>query len=201
MALVAGCAVAANGRRFSMRSALVGAVLLLAAGSAILGMDALTSRASLDDFASSAANRVEIASSSLASAFQFWPWGTGWGTYELAYARFQPRDLAGVVNHAHQDYVELFFEGGVFFLVIAAATAFLVLQRAAVLVRSAIAHHRLSRDELLCAVAGFGLLGFLLHSLVDFSMRIPANAILAALLAGMYLRPLSRHDDSHDRPP
>ena len=35
-----------------------------------------------------------------------------------------------------------------------------------------------------------GLLGLLLHSLVEFNMHIPANAILGALLAGAYLRPL-----------
>jgi hypothetical protein len=41
------------------------------------------------------------------------------------------------------------------------------------------------------ALCGIGLLGFLLHALVDFPMRIPANAVFAAVLAGAYLRPLS----------
>ena len=39
-------------------------------------------------------------------------------------------------------------------------------------------------------IIGLGLLGFLLHSALDFTMRIPANAMLAALLAGAFLRPL-----------
>jgi hypothetical protein len=38
------------------------------------------------------------------------------------------------------------------------------------------------------ALCGLGLLGLLLHSLVEFNMHIPANAILGALLAGAYLR-------------
>ena len=49
----------------------------------------------------------------------------------------------------------------------------------------------LSREEMTAALCGLGLLGFLLHSLVEFNMHIPANAILAALLAGVYLRPLA----------
>lgn len=197
MALAAGCLVAVNGRRFSGRMALAGAAVLLAAGLALLGLDALMARTALDDFVSSAADRNAMASSSWTGAMTLWPWGAGWGTFDPVYARFQPHDMGGVVNHAHHDYVEMLLEGGIFFVLIAAAAAFLILQRAVLLVRAGFSQHRLSRDELLCAIAGLGLLGFLLHSLVEFSMRIPANAILAALLAGMYLRPL----DSGTAPP
>ena len=42
----------------------------------------------------------------------------------------------------------------------------------------------------LALMSGIGLLGFLLHAGVDFPMRVPANAILACLLAGAFLRPL-----------
>ena len=37
---------------------------------------------------------------------------------------------------------------------------------------------------------GIGLLAVLLHSWVDFNLRIPANAMLAAFLLGVLLRPL-----------
>jgi hypothetical protein len=50
------------------------------------------------------------------------------------------------------------------------------------------------------ALCGLGLLGLLAHSLVEFNLRIPANAILGALLAGVYLRPLRSAGVSHDRP-
>jgi hypothetical protein len=39
-------------------------------------------------------------------------------------------------------------------------------------------------------------LGFLAHSLVEFNMHIPANAILASLLAGVFLRPLADAGDA-----
>ena len=50
----------------------------------------------------------------------------------------------------------------------------------------------------LAALCGLGLLGFLLHSLVDFNMHIPANAIMASLLAGVFLRPLDSEEADHD---
>jgi hypothetical protein len=40
------------------------------------------------------------------------------------------------------------------------------------------------------------LLGLLLHSLVEFNMHIPANAILGAMLAGVYLRPFEKREAS-----
>jgi hypothetical protein len=43
---------------------------------------------------------------------------------------------------------------------------------------------------LLQASCGLGLLAVLLHSWVDFNLRIPANAMLAAFLLGAFLRPL-----------
>ncbi len=194
MALIAACLVAVNGRRFQWKTAAAGAALVLAGGIALVGLNTVVSRASIGDLSSSAEDRAILARSSLEAAREFWPWGSGWGTYEPIYRRFQPHDLANNVPHAHQDYIQLLLEGGIFFVLIAAAVAFLLLQRAALLIRSAMRNRRLSRDELLSAVAGCGLLGFLLHSLVDFSMRIPANAILAALVAGMYLRPLASED-------
>ena len=71
---------------------------------------------------------------------------------------------------------------------------------ARLLARRAVRNHRLSREELAAALCGLGLLGFLVHSFVDFNMHIPANAITAALLAGAYLRPLAADgaDDSAD---
>jgi hypothetical protein len=51
---------------------------------------------------------------------------------------------------------------------------------------------------MLGTLCGLGLLGFLLHSLVEFNMHIPANAIMAALLAGIYLRPLDSEESASD---
>jgi O-antigen ligase len=179
----------------------VGAAALLVGGAAALvGFDAVTSRLSGEQLASSANFRGELARTSLQGAMAFFPWGAGWGTYDSVYPRFQRGDVAGFANHAHEDYVELLFEGGIFSLLLAGVFAWLVVGRARRLVAFAREEGKLDRECMAAALCGLGLLGLLAHSLVEFNLRIPANAILGALLAGVYLRPHCGADVSHDRP-
>ena len=186
----------ARGWRFA---AAIVVTLVLAAG-ALIGFDNVTSRVTASQLAGSASFRNELALTSFHGALAFWPFGSGWGTYDLAYQRFQPAALAVYANHAHQDYVELLFEGGIFSVLLVAGFLWLAGQRAWLLVRMARRDRTLDREAMAATLCGLGLLGLLLHSLVEFNMRIPANAILAALLAGAYLRPLSLEPRVHDRP-
>jgi hypothetical protein len=186
----------ARGWRFA---AAISAVLVLAAAT-LIGFDNVTSRLSGSQLASSASFRGELAQTSLRGALAFWPWGSGWGTYDLAYQRFQPPSIAGYANHAHQDYVQMLFEGGFLFVLTAGGVVWLAARRAQLLVHMARRDRTLDREAMAATLCGLGLLGLLLHSLVEFNMRIPANAILGALLAGAYLRPLSLEARTHDRP-
>jgi hypothetical protein len=179
----------------------VGAAALLVGGAAALvGFDAVTSRVSGEQLASSANFRGELARTSLQGATAFWPWGAGWGSYDSVYPRFQPGSIAGFANHAHEDYVEMLFEGGIFFVLLAGVFAWLAVGRTRSLVAFAREEGKLDRECMAAALCGLGLLGLLAHSLVEFNLRIPANAILGALLAGAYLRPQCGADVSHDRP-
>jgi hypothetical protein len=176
------------------------AVLLVGGAAALVGFDAVTSRVSGEQLASSANFRGELARTSLQGAMAFWPWGAGWGTYDSVYPRFQPGSIAGFANHAHEDYVEMLFEGGIFFVLLAAVFAWLAAGRARRLIAIVREERKLDRECMAAAICGLGLLGLLAHSLVEFNLRIPANAILGALLAGAYLRPQCGADESHDRP-
>jgi hypothetical protein len=89
----------------------------------------------------------------------------------------------------------MLFEGGIFAALLMLAFAWLVIRRLVLLTREAWRNHRLRREEMAAAICGCGLLGFLLHSLVEFNMHIPANAITAAFLAGAFLRPLRRNGE------
>ena len=62
--------------------------------------------------------------------------------------------------------------------------------RAVLVAKVGFVERSLTQEQMACALCGLGLLGFLLHSLAEFNMHIPANAIVAAVLAGAYLRPL-----------
>ena len=177
----------ARGLRFAVPVTL----LLVLAAAALIGFDAVTSRISGAQLAGSASFRSALALASLDAAAAFWPWGSGWGTYDLAVQRFQPASMAFYPNHAHMDYVEMLLEGGIFFALLAAMFLWLAGRRARLLVKLALRDRKLDREAMAATLCGLGLLGFLLHSLVEFNMRIPANAILACLLAGVYLRPLS----------
>nr|WP_255428056.1 O-antigen ligase family protein [Ramlibacter cellulosilyticus] len=164
---------------------------------AMVGFDFALSRFRTEDLGASAEIRNLLARTTLEGALQFWPTGAGWGTYETVYPRFQPAEIVGVANYAHQDYAQLLFEGGIFAIVLMAAFAWLAGKRTVLLVRTA-RRRRLRREEMLCAICGLGLLGFLLHSFVEFNMHIPANAIMASLLAGIFLRPF---EDDPSRTP
>lgn len=182
------CLCAGGSQNWRMTLILLATVVVVAVS--LIGAGALLSRFDLGRMAADASFRGLLASSTLAGAGEFWPWGAGWGTYAAVYPRFQPVRIDGFADYAHQDYAQMLLEGGVFSVVLAAAFLWLAIGRAARLTRAALTKRGLQPDELAAAVCGVGLLGFLLHSLVEFNMHIPANAIVAAMLAGAFLRPL-----------
>lgn len=166
----------------------------LAAGVALVGFDVVVARFAVDRMVADAPFRTIQSATTLEGAWAFWPWGSGWGTYYEVYPRFQPASLVGTADHAHHDYAQMLFEGGLFAMLLMLAFTGLAIARAVELTRLAMRQRRLRREQMACAICGIGLLGFLLHSLVEFNMHIPANAIVAALLAGVYLRPLPSTD-------
>jgi hypothetical protein len=191
--LALGVALSSGGRSHGWRYTLALAVGVVAGAVALVGLGAVLSRFELGGMADSAAVRGLLASTTWDGAMAFWPWGAGWGTYTAVYPRFQPLGLGGMAYEAHHDYAQMLMEGGIFAVVLAAAFLWLAGSRAALLVKAAFRDSGLSQEKMAAALCGLGLLGFLLHSFVEFNMHIPANAIVAALLAGAFLRPLDRN--------
>ncbi|RUQ36517.1 MAG: hypothetical protein EKK71_08220 [Candidatus Competibacteraceae bacterium] len=127
---------------------------------------------------------------------EFFPLGSGPGTYQSVMRRFHPADLLGVtINHAHNDYLEWLLELGLAAaILLAIGLLFYVRQWGRVWKRGEWAQFRFVQ-----AGAGIALLLMLLHSLVDFNLRIPANAVFTAFLAAIFFhRPPS--DDERRRP-
>lgn len=131
--------------------------------------------------------RWQIYAASARAAWTFFPWGSGLGTFAGVFAPFQSPTLTHFVDFAHNDYLQLAVEGGLPFLLLAG----LALSLAVVSVRRLL---RRLRDDpgspwaALQASCALGLLAVLMHSLVDFNLRIPANAMVAAFFAGVLLR-------------
>ena len=193
-------AFGSRSRRRSWRTRVVLPAIAVVAGVVLVGADAMLARFDLEKLQGAIPFRAIQATTTLQGATELWPWGAGWGTYHDVYPRFQPANLVGTADYTHNDYLQMLFEAGIFGAVLAAACAYLLLKRAFELVRSARRHRKLNREEMTCALCGIGLLGFLLHSFAEFNMHIPANAIVASLLAGVYLRPLEPHEP-HGAPP
>lgn len=177
-----------RGVRLNWRAIAFAAVFCMAIFGVLLGFDFVSSRYIGSSLGDSASFRALLASSSLNGAWQFWPWGAGWGTYEAVYPRFQPPSVAGYAEYAHHDYIQMLFEGGIFAVVLLCIWFGLFFKRAFQLVQFALAKSVWDAESLLSVASGMALIGVMLHALVEFSLHIPANAILAAFIAGIYLR-------------
>jgi len=107
--------------------------------------------------------------------------GHGLGSFHDAFARFKRGHGLIRVEHAENDYLELLVDAGVVGLGLAlfAAVALLALGLRG-LDRSP---EPLRRGLALGAMAGLVALG--VHSALDFNLRIPSNAVLAAFLAAL----------------
>jgi len=105
--------------------------------------------------------------------------GTGAGTLVTVYPQYESLHTGKVVDHAHNDYLQLLAETGLIGGL--CGIAFLALLLAGM-------RHQLERpeEEFPQAVrlgASVACAGLLLHGLVDFNFQIPANALLFFLQA------------------
>jgi O-antigen ligase len=109
--------------------------------------------------------------------------GCGLGGYETAFLKFKVTAPLVTDDFAHNDYLQFLAELGLVGFMLAAALAFSVVKAA--LRRAVISPDRETRYF---AVACMGALAaILLHSLADFNLYIPANAMLLAWISGMTL--------------
>ena len=99
--------------------------------------------------------------------------GSGFGSFGHAFFQYQPAATSQYRwNYAHSDWLQSGADGG-------------IIATASLLVLSVMAFRRRPTPTAVsCAVAA-GLVAIVLHSTVDFVLRIPANAVLVACLVGM----------------
>jgi O-antigen ligase len=171
--------------------ATVFAVIGLALAS-IIGLSPVLDRFSTEDALADA--RWRIYTTSMAGLREFFPVGSGLGTFPEVYWRFQPDSIAQFVNHAHNDYIEFVFEGGLPALAVIAMFLVLYALRWPSLLRGA----SWGTLSFMQVGAGIGLLLMALHSLTDFNLHIPANAIYFALLAAVFFHRSERANHHHN---
>ena len=115
------------------------------------------------------------------------PWaGTGYGTFPIAFTSVQTVFLGQLVNHAHNDYLEFSSDLGAPTAIILFVSVAFVLSRA---VRASLS--TADGFERFLAVGCVGsIAAILLHSMTDFNLYIPANALLFSLILGLAMTSL-----------
>ncbi len=107
--------------------------------------------------------------------------GTGLGTYGEALRPFQTYMVNFHIDHAHNDYLEFACDTGVIGFSLLFIPIFYLLVR---MVISFLKDHRRYRSAILLGCIG-GTLGLLIHSLMDFNLQIPANAMIFTAILGI----------------
>jgi O-antigen ligase len=111
------------------------------------------------------------------------PWvGTGWGTLIAVFPRYSSFYIPHtIVDHAHNDYLELLADTGIMGGLCGLAFIVLLFWRGLKNVQAA--ERRLPRAIFSGSLVACA--GMLLHSLVDFNLHIPANALIFLLLGAL----------------
>lgn len=127
--------------------------------------------------------RWAIYSETIAGIREFFPLGSGFGTYPEIFRRFQPESVPQFVNHAHNDYLEWLFEGGLLAAAVILAFAISYLRHWRKIWPQ---HTHCSAYSLLRVSAGISIALMAIHELFDFNLHIPANAITFAFMTGVF---------------
>ena len=187
-ALAFGVLVA--GRRERSRLATragVGALVVVAALSVWANREGLLAR--LDATLSTAeTGRPTIWRETVPVIRDFWLSGTGAGTYAQSMLLYQTTMKRVLFNQAHNEYLQLMAEGGLL-LSVPAVVAFIAWAQ--------IARRRLRQDRhsllWIRVGAAAGITGVAVQSVFETGLRMPANAMLFALLAAIVVHDRENH--------
>jgi tetratricopeptide (TPR) repeat protein len=164
------------------------AAALLAAGGLFLWLGNATVRARVATLWAGTAledSRVPLWERSLPALRDFYPFGSGYGTYSLIEPLGRnPGDderegLLFTYEFAHNDYLEALLEGGVVRLALSLLAIFWVYRMGARAYRRY--RHRSAQGLVLGALAAFTTA--VVHGAGDFGLHIPAVAVLTTLVA------------------
>jgi len=134
-------------------------------------------------------SRMSIWTTSIHIAKEFWLTGVGSGNFQFIYPVYDNGLIAARVEHAHNDYLELFVEQGI----IGVSLLTLIVS---VCIRNILVQIRLSKNlrrNAYSIAALAGITSFIIHSTVDFSYHIPANAVYFFVFLGVAMLQGTEH--------
>src|SRR6267378_1050596 len=122
--------------------------------------------------------------------------GTGLGTLQIVYPAYETRYDGKVVNHAQNDYLEALAETGI-------AGGLCCAWFIGVLLAESLKRLRQFNNSFAGALQLSGFVacsGFLVHSLIDFNLHIPANALLFFLMAHLATAEIQQSPQTQPHP-
>jgi len=127
------------------------------------------------------ATRLSFAKDAL-GLIRDYPWtGSGLGTFVVAFRHYQTNFATLFIDHPHNDYVEFAAETGL----LGAALLFLPMVYLLVkMIATFLSDSRRYRSSVVLGCVG-ALLAILLHSVMDFNLQIPANALILSVVLGV----------------
>ncbi len=175
----------AVGKAFLVIAALV---LMITSVALLFGLDPILSRIatmknidSTDDV--SMIQRILIWKGTARLIFGHFWFGTGPGTFESTFFKFRPKGFIDRPGFAHNDYLQLWADCGVFVFLSAMALFAALFYKGLRIVQKHQSMLSLGiASGCLASIAAWGV-----HSLVDFNFHIPANWIFFTVASGMLL--------------
>ncbi len=134
----------------------------------------------LSDLETLSHNRIPLWKNSAVAVGDFWPTGSGLGTYRYIYKSYETKPAEVFFHHVENQYLEALIEGGVIGLGLVLAAIFLV--------GGAVVRHL--RQSPVSTAFAFGLAGTfalsaeMIHSFFDFGLYLPSNMLAFALICG-----------------
>jgi O-antigen ligase len=124
-----------------------------------------------------------------ALGFTHLPWGSGIGSFVPVFQQAFPESLlmSSYINAAHNDYAQVWLEGGLAALAIAAFAAVAVGIAITTYLRSHLGDRRLLWSAML------GIFALLAHAGADYALRTPALMTVTALLVAVLIAQAGRN--------
>ncbi len=158
-----------------------------------LGISPVIERFAQAEKDTSMAQRIIAWQGTIKAIGDFWLFGSGLGTFQYVFPVYYPSGLQLFYDHAHNDYLEFFLETGLIGAVIMASFFFS-------LIMGIIKSNWNKGGIYIRAGLIASITSILIHSLVDFNLHIPSNAITFSAVLGLLVAGL-RMDAEGDKEP
>jgi O-antigen ligase len=125
--------------------------------------------------------RIQVWKDTSSLIKDFPTFGTGLGTFEYAFPKYKTFRRKVLYDHAHNDYVELMSDTGFTGLIIVIAGAAYYLF---IVIRMWFRRKNSFVRGITVGCLG-GIAYIIIHSLTDFNLHIPANALYLTIITGI----------------